>query len=269
MKVACIQMNSQECVSDNLQAMHSWLEKVKDADYVFFPETVDYCGKDPKNHAQTLPGEITEKFSQWAKDYHIYLYAGSIIEAQADRPKNTSLFYNPRGRLIGKYAKTHLFELELENTSFMESQNMQSGDAYSVVYTKDASFGMSICYDVRFPKMYQKMTEAGAEILVVVANFTKPTGKAHWQTLLQARAIENACFVIAVDQVGTKTELGFDAYGHTMVIDPWGRVLASIEEDKEACLMVDLDLSLISKVRTQIPILKNEREELEEHAFHE
>lgn len=84
MKVACIQMNSQECVSDNLQAMHSWLEKVKDADYVFFPETVDYCGKDPKNHAQTLPGEITEKFSQWAKDYHIYLYAGSIIEAQAD-----------------------------------------------------------------------------------------------------------------------------------------------------------------------------------------
>lgn len=237
MKVACIQMNSQECVSDNLQAMHSWLEKVKDADYVFFPETVDYCGKDPKNHAQTLPGEITEKFSQW--------------------------------RLIGKYAKTHLFELELENTSFMESQNMQSGDAYSVVYTKDASFGMSICYDVRFPKMYQKMTEAGAEILVVVANFTKPTGKAHWQTLLQARAIENACFVIAVDQVGTKTELGFDAYGHTMVIDPWGRVLASIEEDKEACLMVDLDLSLISKVRTQIPILKNEREELEVHAFHE
>lgn len=267
MKIACIQMDSQESTETNLKEMKQWIDQASDADYIFFPEAVDYCGNDFDRHAYPIPGLVSNQFANFAKEANAYLYAGSIAEKTNGMPKNTSLFFNPEGKIIGRYSKTHLFDIDLDQQSYRESSWMQAGDSYSVVETKDTIFGMSICYDLRFPIMYQKMAQAGAKILVVVANFTKPTGQAHWHALLRARAIENTAYVIATNQVGTKESLHMEAYGHTMIIDPWGKIIAEADGNSAQIVWADIDLEKVEKVRKKIPCLKNEREDLPVHEF--
>lgn len=262
MKIACIQMDSQESYEENLKEMKKWIDASKEADYIFFPEVVEYCGKAFKAHAQSVPGDFTTHLSRWAKDAKAYIYAGSITEKKEGKTWNTSLFFNPEGKQIASYSKTHLFDIDLDEQSYRESSWVEAGNSYSVVTTKDTSFGMSICYDLRFPYMYQKMTKAGAKVLVVVANFTKPTGVAHWESLLRARAIENTSYVIAVNQCGKKESLNMEAFGHTMVIDPWGEILAQAKGENAQCVWADIDLKKVDQVRQKIPCLKNEREDL-------
>ncbi len=269
MKIACIQMDSQESYESNLKEMKKWIDQAKGADYIFFPEVVDYCGKDFKAHAQGIPGDFSSHVSSWAKEVNAYIYAGSITEKKDNRTLNTSLLFNPEGELIASYSKTHLFDIDLDEQSYRESSWVEAGSSYRIVSTKDTTFGMSICYDLRFPKMYQEMVQAGAKVLVVVANFTKVTGQAHWESLLRARAIENTSFVIAVDQCGKKESLDMEAYGHTMVIDPWGQIIACTKGDGPQCVWADMDLNQVEQVRQKIPCLKNEREPLSIRHFKE
>lgn len=269
MKIACIQMDSQESYESNLNEMKKWIDQVKGADYIFFPEVVDYCGKDFKAHAQTIPGHFYTQVSAWAKEVQAYIYAGSITEKKGDRTWNTSLLFNPKGKLIARYSKTHLFDIDLDEQSYRESSWVEAGSSYGIVTTKDTTFGMSICYDLRFPRMYQEMVQAGAKVLVIVANFTKTTGQAHWESLLRARAIENTSFVIAVNQCGSKESLDMEAYGHTMVIDPWGQIIACAKGDDPQCVWAEIDLNQVEQVRQKIPCLKNEREHLSIRHFKE
>lgn len=263
MKIALCQMDSQNNTERNLNKVAKMIQEAayKQADLIVFPEVVDYCGQDMQAYAQPIPGKISQFFSDCAKKYHTYIYAGSINEKTNEKPKNTSLLLDDGGKIIAKYSKLHMFDVNLENFSYKESDAVQPGSHISICATPYGNIGMSICYDVRFGQMYRLMAKAGAQILVVVANFTKPTGMAHWETLLKARAIENTCFVAACGQTGKKTELGMEAYGHSMVIDPWGRIIACADSE-ETIVYADIDLTEIERVRKQIPSLQNDREDI-------
>ena len=192
--------------------------------------------------------------------YGIYLHCGSLTEQTPDGiPRNTSLVFGPDGRLLGKYSKLHLFDVELtDGPSYRESDDVSGGGEIVLIETALCSLGLSICYDMRFPEMYRLMAEQGAELLINCANFTENTGKAHWEALLRARAIENTCYVAAVGQCGQKPK--FRAWGHTMLIDPWGEITAKLQqEDEPGLAMGEVDPERLRAVRSQVPSLKNRR----------
>lgn len=262
-RAALIQMDSQGCWEENKRNAERFLQTVVEqgADYVQFPETVDYIGTEFGRFAREHRGEAELFFSDMARKYEVYLHCGSITEYQeGGKPKNTTLFFGPDGTVLGKYSKLHLFDVEVEEgPSYRESDEIQAGDQAVVLQTEIASYGLSICYDMRFPELYRKLASEGAEILCNSANFTKPTGQYHWRTLLRARAIENTCFVLAAGQCGEKPK--FQAYGHSMVIDPWGDILLEMGEEPGVGV-VEIDLERIEKVRRQLPCLKNRRRDL-------
>lgn len=250
-------MDSQTSVRSNLLKMESFIRKTS-ADLIVFPECAVYCGSDSIRHQNEMDGELIHLFCEWARTYHVYLHCGSFVETGC---KNTSILISNTGQIIGTYSKIHMFDVELDDLTHKESDTITPGDHLSICDTKIGTLGMSICYDIRFGEMFRLMALQGAQILCVVANFTKQTGQAHWRSLLRSRAIENTCFVVACGQVGNKEELGMEAYGHSMIIDPWGRVLLELD-DTEQIQTADIDLKEIERVRRQIPSLMNRREDV-------
>lgn len=262
-RTALIQMDSGSDWETNKRMA---VELVKEAaaqgaDYVQFPETADYIGDDFTSFAGRHVGEAVRFFQELAQEYEVYLNCGSITEYQPqEKPRNTTLFFDPGGTLLGRYSKLHLFDVDVEEgPCYQESDEIQAGKEICVIPTDLATFGLSICYDMRFPELYRRMASQDAGILCVSANFTKPTGVHHWKPLLQARAIENTCYVLAAGQCGMKPK--FQAYGHSMVIDPWGEVLVELDE-KPGIAIVDIDLERIEQVRGQLPCLKNIRHDI-------
>lgn len=229
--------------------------------YLQFPETSEYIGSDFQGFAGMHEGEAKQFFSELARKYHLYLNCGSITEfREKSKPSNTSLFFAPDGSCMAQYSKMHLFDVNVsDGPSYKESDDVLAGNEIVNVSTPLANFGLSICYDLRFPELYRLLTLEGAQVLCVSANFTKPTGIAHWKTLLQARAIENTCYVLAAGQCGKKS--AFEAYGHSMIIDPWGEVIAEMD-DRPGILTAEIDLKRIEDVRRQLPCLENRREDI-------
>lgn len=261
-RAALVQMDSRDDREANLNTMERYVAEAafKGAQLVVFPETVEYIGRDLPGHASLVPGEVSERFSHMAKRYGVWLHGGSITERREGKPCNLSLVFSPEGALAASYRKLHLFDVEVEDgPSYQESSAIAPGGELVVAKTDLGALGLSICYDLRFPGMYQKMALQGAEVLIVSANFTDDTGKAHWEPLLRARAIENTCYVLACCQCGEKE--AFCAHGHSMVIDPWGRILAEAGQEPKI-LYADLDPELLSSCRRQIPCLKNQRRDL-------
>ncbi|MEO0441472.1 MAG: carbon-nitrogen hydrolase family protein [Pseudomonadota bacterium] len=176
-----------------------------------------------------------------------------------DKWVNRSLLINPEGRVVARYDKIHLFDVDLNaEDSWRESAAYAGGKQAVLARTDEAGIGLSICYDVRFPSLYAALADQGADILTVPAAFTVPTGQAHWEVLLRARAIESSAFVIAAAQCGTHED-GRRTYGHSMVVDPWGRVLLDMAEDMGVGFC-DIDLNEIEEVRRKLPVLKNRRD---------
>lgn len=262
-KVALIQMDSQDNERKNKEKIADYIEKAakEGAKMVIFPETVDYIGKRLKDHAKLIPGEWDEFLSEQAKKYSVYIHGGSVTEKnEQGNPWNTSLVFAPDGSCIAKYRKLHLFDVEVTNgPSYQESKMISAGNEIVTADTELGELGLAICYDIRFPEMFRIQSMQGTEIFIVAANFTYETGRKHWKTLLQARAIENTCFVLACNQCGTKP--AFKAYGHSMVIDPFGEILIE-GGDEEACLVVEIDLDQVKKARAEIPSLKNRRDDI-------
>lgn len=261
-KVALVQMDSRSNREKNLKTMENRIREAarKGAGLVVFPETVEYIGPDMSGHSSAVPGEITEKFSRMARENGVWLHAGSITEKCGERSCNLSMMFSPEGRCTARYRKLHMFDVEVEDgPSYRESENISRGEQVCLADTDIGRIGLSICYDLRFPQLYRLMADNGAEILLVSANFTAPTGEAHWETLLRARAIENTCYVLACGQCGQKD--AFAAYGHSMVIDPWGRILARAGEQEEI-IYAELSADVLEKTRKQIPCLRNQREDL-------
>jgi deaminated glutathione amidase len=195
-----------------------------------------------------------------ARRHRIFLHLGSMAIALADgRFANRSVLFRPDGGIAASYDKIHLFDATLPGVrQYRESETYAAGDKAIVTDGPGFRLGFSICYDVRFPALYRVLAEAGAEVIAVPAAFTVPTGQAHWETLLRARAIETGCFIIAAAQGGAHAN-GRSTWGHSMVVDPWGEVVARRDDDQVGILVTDIDLSAVAEARGRVPSLANAR----------
>lgn len=211
---------------------------------------------------ETIPGYTVEKLAQQARKNGIYIHCGSLYEKTEGeaRASNTSVLLDPKGEILCRYRKLHVFDGVLsDGTVCRESLKVRPGDGIVTANTALGVLGMSICYDVRFPELYRLMAVRGAQLIIVPANFTAPTGKDHWEILLRARAIENFCYVLAADQTGRKEQ--YPAYGNSMIVDPWGRVLARAK-DRPEVIYAEIDLDLLEKIRSKMPVLQHRRTDI-------
>jgi len=207
--------------------------------------------------AEPIPGPTTQRLGALARRLNIYLLAGSFLERSgAARAFNTSLLFDPHGVLIGSYRKLHLFDVDIAGqVSIRESDTRAPGDTLVTVATELGTIGMTICYDLRFPELYRRLTRGGAEIIAVPSAFTFPTGAAHWEVLLRARAIENQVYVIAPDQIG-RSPSGVVDFGNSLIVDPWGTPLARAA-DREMVIFATIDRDYQERVRRELPALSH------------
>lgn len=199
-----------------------------------------------------------------AAELGIWLLIGSAMVRTGrdddDRAANRSLLIDPSGQTVARYDKLHVFDVDLPGgESYRESASVRPGEAAVVADTPFGRLGLSICYDLRFPQLFRTLARAGADIITVPAAFTVPTGRAHWETLLRARAIETGAFVLAPAQGGAHED-GRATWGHSLVIDPWGEVVARRDDDATGVLMADLDMSAVGRARAAIPSLSHDRD---------
>jgi predicted amidohydrolase len=210
--------------------------------------------------AESIPGPTSHHLSELARKLGIHLVAGSMLERDesSERCFNTSLLFGPDGAELARYRKIHLFDVELPGrVSARESRTRSAGEVPVCAATTLGNIGMAICYDLRFPELFRVLVERGAEILVLPSAFTEPTGKAHWEALVRARAIESQCYVIAPNQFGA-TQHGFANYGHSLIVDPWGTVLGDAG-DGEGIVTARLDADYLATVREELPSLRHRR----------
>ena len=228
---------------------------------VALPEYLQFRGPDDgfRASARPIPGPFTEPFAEVARRHGCWILAGSLAEASGDpaRPWNTSAVISPAGEVVAHYRKIHLFDVDVRDGPVdTESARVLGGTEPVVAEAAGLRVGLTICYDLRFPELYRTLALAGAEVLAVPSNFMERTGRDHWEVLLWARAIENGCWVIAPSQIGGPP--GFPAFGRSMVIDPWGTVVAQAP-DRECIVRAEIDTDRVADVRRQIPALANRR----------
>lgn len=263
--VAVVQMDTQNDKQANWQQMAAFVDEAaaKGAQLVAFPEVVNILSEDPV-YAEPIPGPTTELLMRKAKEHHIWIHGGSISEVNPDGPRtyNTTVLINPDGEIVARYSKLHNFDMTLpDGSSVRESDRKEPGKEIVTVQTELGHLGFAICYDMRFPELFRLMALQGAQIIFLPANFTMPTGKDHWEPILRARAIENGCYIIAPDQTGVKEK--FTAYGNSMVVDPWGTVIARAS-DKPGVILAEIDLDYLESVRRRNPSIHNRRTDLYE-----
>ncbi|HEU4421406.1 MAG TPA: carbon-nitrogen hydrolase family protein [Pilimelia sp.] len=264
MRVAVCQLNARDDRSANLRVARELLDRAAagGADLAVLPEYVDYLGPaagEPK--PEPVDGEFAAFFAAAARELRMWVLAGSFHETgpDADHIYNTSLVFDRDGDLVATYRKIHLYDVEIPGrVSFQESRTVAPGAEPVVADVEGVRVGLSICYDLRFPELYRTLTvTGGAQVLVVPAAFMMHTGRDHWEVLLRARAIENQCYVVAAGQIGDH-DPGRTCFGRSMVIDPWGTVVAQAP-DTVGVVLADLDLSRVSQIRAELPSLANRR----------
>ncbi len=264
---AAVQMCSGESKEANLEAATRQVEKAAQlgARVVALPELFNCLGRTEVmlQEAEEIPGRSSEAMGSLARRLGIILIAGSICERDAGAGKvfNTCLLIDSSGQLQARYRKMHLFDIDLPGQiSYQESSWLSPGDVAVTAPTPLGCFGLSICYDLRFPELYRGLVEAGAEVVMVPSAFTLATGRDHWQVLLRSRAIENQVFVIAPNQYGQSTP-EFTAYGRSTIIDPWGTPLA-VAPDGEAMILALIDPEQQREIRRRLPALDHRRHHL-------
>jgi predicted amidohydrolase len=229
---------------------------------VALPELFNWRGnkKGIEKNCELLSGFTFRIMANLASSLEIFLLCGSILEVnpRSKRPFNTSLLLSPQGELIAQYRKIHLFKLRVPGKTLIDEQSLYSpGKVAKAATTPFATVGLTICYDLRFPELYRSLTYQGAEIIFVPSAFTFDTGLAHWETLIRARAIENQVFIIAPNQCGTGPS-AIQNYGHSMIVDPWGIVIASAKNE-EKIIYAELDLMYLKNVRRKLPVLSHRK----------
>jgi predicted amidohydrolase len=261
---AAIQMTTSSDKAANLEKAENLirLAAARGARIIALPEVFNWRGKraDEPAAAEPLDGATLTLMARLARELEIYLLAGSITEEVAGENKryNTSVLFGPDGERLAVYRKIHLFDVDLPGrVTIKESDAKLAGAEVVTAETTLGRIGLSICYDLRFPELYRRLAFAGARILMLPSAFTFPTGEAHWNTLIRARAIENQCFVIAPAQFGPNVH-GFSDYGNSMIVDPWGRVLAAAP-DQEGVIVAPLDMEYLARVRRELPSLAHAR----------
>ena len=267
LRVAAIQLQSQDDVVQNLQACTQLVEAAcrEGAKLVVLPENFAFFGPDAGRQrvAERLtdaPGVIQQALAELSRRCSVFLVAGGFPEASAtpERPFNTALVFGPDGQLLTSYRKIHLFDVALQDgTLLSESSGTTPGDSLVTFDIGSFRVGLSICYDLRFPELYRGLVSRGANVLLVPAAFTLHTGKDHWHPLLRARAIESQAYVIAAAQWG-KHPRGRTTYGHSLVVDPWGAIIAEAS-DQVGFVSATLDLGYLEQVRAAVPCLTHRR----------
>ena len=264
-KAAAIQMSSTPNKAENLETAEALIRQAvaAGAELVALPELFSCHGleKAYRENSEPIPGPTTGFLGELAREFGVYVLGGSILEGEpeADTLHNTSTFFDPSGELAAVYRKIHLFDVKVQDREYLESNTVAPGREIVTAKAGPATLGLSVCYDVRFPELYRLLALRGAEILAVPAAFTLHTGKDHWELLLRARAVENQAYVIAPAQWGQKAD-GRWTYGRSMVIDPWGTVLATCP-DRDGFALATSDLDYLDRFRTEFPALKNRRPE--------
>ncbi len=263
---AAVQLTSTSDEPSNLAAAESLIRRAAGhgAALVATPENTNFLGPHPEKvkRAQTLEGEVCSLFSGLAAELEIHLLLGSFNERadEAGRCYNTSVLFGPDGARLGVYRKIHLFDIDVsDDVRFMESETVVPGEAVVVAATPLGAIGMSICYDLRFGELYRSLVEAGAQIVTIPSAFTLTTGRAHWEALQRARAIETQTWVIAPAQVGEHDDGGLrESFGHSMIVDPWGQVVARVA-DAPGLAMAEIDLDRVAEVRRSMPVASHRR----------
>ncbi len=272
--VAAVQLSSGADPDDNLARATELIRRAaaQGATYIQTPEYVTYLGPHEgfDQAAEAVPGPTTSQMAQVAQELGVTLHLGSLIESSpvAGKYFNTSVLLRSDGGLAVTYRKIHLFDVDVPGANVQsESSVITAGDELVVATLPDFSLGMTICFDLRFPEQYRALASAGAELFAVPSAFNAVTGAAHWDTLLRARAIENHAFVVAAAQVGTTSE-GIATHGHSMIVDPWGVVLARAATQGPEVVMATIDLDEVRRRRQQIAVLDLRRTALYETDVH-
>jgi predicted amidohydrolase len=264
---AAIQLDSTADKAQNIKNAIGFIQEAvgRGAKYIAMPEQMNYAGPESADAAEEIPGGPTFlAMAEQAQKYNVWLHCGSIYEKNSEpgrSPYNTTMLINPRGELAAKYSKLHPFDVVIKDgPSIKESDRICPGNKIVTCDTGEIGhIGFSICYDIRFAELYRLMALEGAQILMAPADFVLNTGKDHWEPLLRARAIENGCYVIAPGQCGIKPR--FHAYGKSLIVDPWGNVVAKAS-DKPCVITAEIDLDYLESVRNQIFTLQNRRSDI-------
>lgn len=277
MKAAVVQINSSADRDRNLEVAATQVRAAAadGAEFVVLPEKwpLMATGDELLAGAEPIDGPAISAARAWARELGIHLLAGSFTEGhgESDLPSNTSLLISPGGEIVALYRKLHMYDVEAGGVTYRESAFEAAGDRFVVGEleqggaggdgrTDGARVGLTICYDLRFPELYRALLDLGATVFTAPSAFTAATGRDHWEVLVRARAIENQAFVLAANQIG-RTAPEFDSWGHSMMVDPWGRILAGVEEG-EGFAVAELDFEQQADIRERLPALDHRRPEL-------
>lgn len=266
LRVACIQNNASANPEKNIKAFQPAISRAirKGARLIAFPE--NFCFRGPASlleaSARVLTPALLDFFSEMARRHRAAFLLGSVSEISPVKNKffNTSFLISEKGKIIAKYRKIHLFDNQLKGAAVKESRHILRGEKKAVTASLlGFKAGLSICYDLRFPELYRDLSRQGASVLFIPSNFTEKTGAAHWEILVRARAIENQAFVIAPGLVGVHPENGIRSFGTSLIVDPWGRVLARGSRQHPEVLIADLDFSFLKSLKRAFPVLTHRR----------
>ena len=264
-RVGLIQMRSGRTPQANMDAAAKLIGEAKSggADYVLTPEMTNILERSREKLFATIVPEENDTtlatFRELARALGIYLHVGSLaVKASADKAINRSFLIDRHGDVVARYDKIHMFDVDLKGgESYRESRSYRPGELAVVSDLPWGRFGLSICYDLRFPALYRALAESGASFLAIPSAFTRQTGEAHWHVLMRARAIENTCYVLAAAQ-GGRHENGRETFGHSLVVDPWGRIIAEGGEEP-GVVMAEIAPADVVTARTRIPSLQHGR----------
>jgi len=261
-KVSAVQMSSSPDKRENLEKAEGFIREAaaEGAKIVALPEIFNWKGpqEDEWKAGETIPGYTINRLADLAEELRIYLVCGSILEkTQQRKVYNTCVLVNPHGNIVAKYRKIHLFDVSLKEKGivFRESDSRLAGQSTEIAQTDYCPVGFAICYDLRFPEIFRDLSLKGAKILFLPSSFTDHTGKVHWEVLVKARAIENQVYIVAPDKVGFSFE-GIPLHGNSLIVDPWGRVLAR-GGDGEEILSAEISLDYLEKMREELPSLSH------------
>lgn len=278
MKLGLAQLNSRQNKQRNLEMAEEAVADLaaQGADLVMLPEVANFHGLDADyaEHAECCPGPFTDWCREQARRHGIYLHCGSFAERRTpegagasstgtdeERVYNTSIVFDRNGEELARYSKIHLFDAVLvDGLEYKESSAFTPGNDVAVCECDGILFGLAICYDVRFPDMFNVLADMGAQVMLVPSAFTIPTGISHWEPCLRARAIETGCYVAGCGQWGRYAR-GRENYGHSMVVDPWGMVIAQCSEGV-GTVLAELDMDCLEVMRERMPVQRHRRRDL-------
>ena len=267
LKAACIQMRATTEFQPNIKTATELIRAAADqgAQFIATPEMTNLLDIRPGQARSKIAAEADDPclrtLSDLAAELNVTLLIGSLAIALPDdeRFANRSYLISPNGQILARYDKIHMFDVEVgDGQSYRESKAYRAGQDAVLARAPFGQVGLTICYDVRFPHLYRTLAQAGADLITIPAAFTRVTGEAHWHVLIRARAIETGCFVLAPAQGGAHED-GRETYGHSMIVSPWGEILAEADGDEPGVIVADLDLAQIAKARARIPALTNDQ----------